>query len=223
MRCLAVCQNEIVIRMLNEALSGSYDLEFLVQSKTLGRKLRSAGFPISVGDPERTAFFLRADLTPGTAVIIEDNGQQRLIPIIDAAHDAGGTLIYVLGASGGPAAHKREQQIKKRFPDISYLTPGELFGSALAIEFSRSLTRLRVQQYRHYLADARRVLILLHNDPDPDAMASGLALRSARECADAADARYRCGTDHLRVALQLRSRGHGGRAASLFWWPGRPR
>jgi nanoRNase/pAp phosphatase (c-di-AMP/oligoRNAs hydrolase) len=178
MRCLAVCQNEIVIRMLNEALSGSYDLEFLVQSKTLGRKLRSAGFPISVGDPERTAFFLRADLTPGTAVIIEDNGQQRLIPIIDAAHDAGGTLIYVLGASGGPAAHKREQQIKKRFPDISYLTPGELFGSALAIEFSRSLTRLRVQQYRHYLADARRVLILLHNDPDPDAMASGLALRS---------------------------------------------
>jgi nanoRNase/pAp phosphatase (c-di-AMP/oligoRNAs hydrolase) len=30
-----------------------------------------------------------------------------------------------------------------------------------------------VQQYQRYFADADRVLILLHNDPDPDALASG--------------------------------------------------
>jgi nanoRNase/pAp phosphatase (c-di-AMP/oligoRNAs hydrolase) len=35
-----------------------------------------------------------------------------------------------------------------------------------------------VQQYQRYFADADRVLIMLHNDPDPDAMASGLALRN---------------------------------------------
>jgi nanoRNase/pAp phosphatase (c-di-AMP/oligoRNAs hydrolase) len=35
-----------------------------------------------------------------------------------------------------------------------------------------------VQQYQRYFSDAERVLILLHNDPDPDAMASGLALRN---------------------------------------------
>jgi nanoRNase/pAp phosphatase (c-di-AMP/oligoRNAs hydrolase) len=35
-----------------------------------------------------------------------------------------------------------------------------------------------VQQYQRYFADADRVLILLHNDPDPDALASGLALRN---------------------------------------------
>jgi nanoRNase/pAp phosphatase (c-di-AMP/oligoRNAs hydrolase) len=35
-----------------------------------------------------------------------------------------------------------------------------------------------VQQYQRYFSDADRVLILLHNDPDPDAMASGLALRN---------------------------------------------
>src|SRR5207253_7217484 len=40
------------------------------------------------------------------------------------------------------------------------------------------LTRARVQQYQRYFSDADRVLILLHNDPDPDAMASGLALRN---------------------------------------------
>jgi nanoRNase/pAp phosphatase (c-di-AMP/oligoRNAs hydrolase) len=35
-----------------------------------------------------------------------------------------------------------------------------------------------VQQYPRYFSDADRVLIMLHNDPDPDAMASGLALRN---------------------------------------------
>jgi nanoRNase/pAp phosphatase (c-di-AMP/oligoRNAs hydrolase) len=54
----------------------------------------------------------------------------------------------------------------------------ELFGGPLLTEFSRSLTKARVQQYQRYFADADRVLILLHNDPDPDAMASGLALRN---------------------------------------------
>jgi nanoRNase/pAp phosphatase (c-di-AMP/oligoRNAs hydrolase) len=54
----------------------------------------------------------------------------------------------------------------------------ELFGGPLLTEFSRSLTRARVQQYQRYFSDADRVLIVLHNDPDPDAMASGLALRN---------------------------------------------
>ncbi len=40
------------------------------------------------------------------------------------------------------------------------------------------MTRARVQQYQRWFADADRVLILLHNDPDPDALASGLALRN---------------------------------------------
>ncbi|HET9568407.1 MAG TPA: DHH family phosphoesterase, partial [Vicinamibacterales bacterium] len=34
------------------------------------------------------------------------------------------------------------------------------------------------QQYQRFFSDADRVLILLHNDPDPDALASGLALRN---------------------------------------------
>src|SRR4029077_16516942 len=64
------------------------------------------------------------------------------------------------------------------FPDIVYLSMAELFGGPLLTEFSRSLTRAKVAQYQRYFSDAERVLILLHNDPDPDALASGLALRN---------------------------------------------
>ena len=93
--------------MLNEALSAGHELEFMVEGAALARKLRAADIAVTTGNPERVAVFLKASVTPGTAIIIEDDGRQRLLPIIEAAHNAGGTLIYVLGASGGPAAHKR--------------------------------------------------------------------------------------------------------------------
>jgi nanoRNase/pAp phosphatase (c-di-AMP/oligoRNAs hydrolase) len=62
--------------------------------------------------------------------------------------------------------------------DVTHLDLPELLRPTLVTELSRSMTRARVQQYQRYFADADRVLILLHNDPDPDALASGLALRN---------------------------------------------
>lgn len=178
MRCLAVCQNELVIRMLNEVLMPGFEVDFLVESRPLVRRLHDAGVRATVADPKRTDTYLKADLTPGTAVIIEDNGRRSGVrKILEAVQDAGGTLIWVLGV-GVSEPQKREEELKGEFPELSYLTMAELFGSVLQTEFSRSLTRLRVQQYQRYFSDADRVLILLHNDPDPDAMASGLALRT---------------------------------------------
>ena len=97
--------------------------------------------------------------------------------ILEAVTDAGGTLVYVLGI-GTEGTEKRADEFRGEFPDVSYLAMSELFGGALLTEFGRSLTKARVQQYQRYFSDADRVLIMLHNDPDPDAMASGLALRN---------------------------------------------
>src|SRR5690606_8703295 len=107
----------------------------------------------------------------------QDSGRRGLRRILENIRDAGGTLVYVLGVGTGASA-RRAEEVKSQFPDVSYLAMSELFGGPLLTEFSRSLTRARVQQYQRYFADADRVLILLHNDPDPDAMASGLALRN---------------------------------------------
>jgi nanoRNase/pAp phosphatase (c-di-AMP/oligoRNAs hydrolase) len=94
-----------------------------------------------------------------------------------AGRAAGGPLVYVLGI-GASSTTKFAEEFHAEFPDVSYLSMSELFGGPLLTEFSRSLTRARVQQYQRYFSDADRVLIMLHNDPDPDAMASGLALRN---------------------------------------------
>jgi nanoRNase/pAp phosphatase (c-di-AMP/oligoRNAs hydrolase) len=177
MRCLAVCQDELVIRMLDQILMASIEVDFLVESRALARKLQTAKLPVTVGDVRRTDTYIKADISPQTIVIIEDSGGRQMRRVIDAVRDAGGALIYVLGV-GVADREKRAEAIRTQFPDISYLSLSELFGAPLLTEFGRSLTRARVRQYQRYLDDADRILILLHNEPDPDAMASGLALRT---------------------------------------------
>jgi len=177
MRCLAVCQDELVIRMLDEILLPGFEVEFIIENRPLARRLHDADVNVIVGDPRRTDTFLKADLTPSTCVIIEDNGRRSPRKILEAVRDAGGTLIYLLGI-GASATSKRAEEFHSEFSDVAYLAMSELFGNPLVTEVSRSLTRARVQQYQRYLSDADRVLIMLHNDPDPDAMASGLALRN---------------------------------------------
>ncbi len=177
MRCLAVCHNELVIRMLDEILLPGFEVEFIVENRPLARRLNDAGVSVSAGDPHRTDTFVKADLGPGTCVIIEDDGRRGLRKTLDAVRDAGGALIYVLGI-GGETTATRAEELHADFPDVAHLSMSELFGGPLLTEFSRSLTRARVLQYQRYFTDADRVLIVMHNDPDPDALASGLALRN---------------------------------------------
>jgi nanoRNase/pAp phosphatase (c-di-AMP/oligoRNAs hydrolase) len=55
---------------------------------------------------------------------------------------------------------------------------GRLARDVLRPEMNRAFLRVRVEQMRRLLAGKDRVGILLQDDPDPDAMASGLALRA---------------------------------------------
>jgi nanoRNase/pAp phosphatase (c-di-AMP/oligoRNAs hydrolase) len=152
-------------------------MDFVVERKPLAKRLHDSGLNVTAGDPRRTDTYLKADLTPGTCVVVEDDGRHSLKKIVEAIFNAGATLVYVLGV-GAAHTREREDELKALFPEVNYIALSELFGGPLLTEFSRSLTRLKVQQYQRFFNDADRVLILMHNDPDPDAMASGLALRS---------------------------------------------
>ncbi|MBA3271699.1 MAG: DHH family phosphoesterase [Acidobacteria bacterium] len=176
MRCLAVCHTELVVRLLEAVLTPSAEFDVLVEGPALARRFDHSSFGVRVGDATRVDTFVKADLTPGTCVIIEDNGRRSLRRVVQAARAAGGTLIWVLGTT--PEDSKRADALKSTFPEINSLTLAELTGPPLQLELGRSVDRQRVQQYQRYLSDADRVLILLHNDPDPDAIASGLSLRN---------------------------------------------
>jgi nanoRNase/pAp phosphatase (c-di-AMP/oligoRNAs hydrolase) len=174
MRVLAICQDELVIRSLDTVLLPSFDVDFLVESRPLARRLHDAKIEATAGDPRRVDTYLKADITPNTCFIVEDNGRKGVKKVLAAIRDAGGTLVYVLHTTPG----KSSDAARAEFPDVTHLDLPELIRPTLVTELGRSMTRARVQQYQRYFADAERVLILLHNDPDPDALASGLALRN---------------------------------------------
>ncbi len=174
MRVLAICQDELVIRSLDEVLLPSFDVDFLVESRPLARRLHDAGIEVTAGDPRRVDTYLKADITPTTCFLVEDSSKRSIKKILDAIRDAGGTLIYVLRTGKRGANSKSDEDVE----EVTHLDLSELLRPSLVTELSRSMTRARVQQYQRYFADADRVLILLHNDPDPDALASGLALRN---------------------------------------------
>src|SRR6186997_1128489 len=176
MRVYAVCQDELVIRSLNDVLLPSFEVDFLVESRPVARRLHEAGIQITAGDPRRVDTYLKADISPSTCFIVQNNGRKSVRKILAAIRDAGGTLTYVLHT--GPRNQKAADELKAEFTDLADLEMSELIRPTLVTELSRSMTRARVQQYQRYFADADRVLILLHNDPDPDALASGLALRN---------------------------------------------
>jgi nanoRNase/pAp phosphatase (c-di-AMP/oligoRNAs hydrolase) len=173
LRVLAICQDELIIRSLDEVLLPSFEVDFLIEGRALARRLHDAGLEVTAGDPRRVDTYLKADITPTTCFIVEDNGKRSTRKTLEAIRDAGGTLIYVLHTGKRPANVKMDGD-----GDITHLSVAELLRPTLVTELSRSMTRARVQQYQRYFADADRVLILLHNDPDPDALASGLALRN---------------------------------------------
>ena len=93
MRVLAICQDELVIRTLDEVLLPSFEVEFLVESKPLARRLHEAGMEVFAADPRRVDTYLKQDITPNTCFIVEDNSRRSIKKILEAARDAGGTLI----------------------------------------------------------------------------------------------------------------------------------
>ena len=214
MRVLAICQDELLIRSLDAVLLPSFEVDFLVDSRPLARRLHDAGMQVITGDPRRVDTYLKADISPSTCFIVEDNGRRSVKKIVSAIRDAGGTLIYLLhtGARGGKTARRES---RAALPDVTHLELAELIRPTLVTELSRSMTRARVQQYQRYFADADRVLILLHNDPGPGR--AGQRPRAAQPAAphqDHGDHRRHAGRDPAREPAHGQHARHPRRARS---------
>ncbi len=175
MNCVAVCQDDLIVKTLHEALSPTLDIEFLVDTQSQKHRLHKYGISTQVGDPCQATTYAQANVTADTCIIVENSGRKNIQAIVDAASEAGTSLVYVL-----LVGKKTNDQTKQTLalPNVSTLTLSELTKTSLINALDRSLTRSLVKQYQRHFEDAGRVLILLHNDPDPDALASGLALRN---------------------------------------------
>ena len=72
MRVVGICQDELVIRTLDDVLKSTFELDFLVESRPLARRLAEAGIQVTVGDPRRVDTYLKADISPSTELDLVD-------------------------------------------------------------------------------------------------------------------------------------------------------
>jgi hypothetical protein len=63
------------------------------------------------------------------------------------------------------------------YPNVRYVPFHKLLTNVLAREEKLARTELRVEELRKVHNDTKKLLILLHDHPDPDSIASALALR----------------------------------------------
>ena len=112
MRCLAICQDELVIKVLDEILLPSFEIEFLVDSRPLARRLSEAGVHIMFGDLRRKDTFLKA-----TAAILElpDYFGENLDALADSLHDidCGEHGMVLLWDGWSPLARHDEKAFRK--------------------------------------------------------------------------------------------------------------
>jgi nanoRNase/pAp phosphatase (c-di-AMP/oligoRNAs hydrolase) len=176
MRRVVVCPTDFLFRLFQGCEASSDVWVFLVpDGKTrdgLARQDASA-FAGPLDDP---ALYRRAHLSASDLVVLMAPERSRkgaslariLETILDVAPDVPVLLVH----------QGRTPPSLPYHPNVSMVMLGRTMKEVLRPEIDRALLRLRIDRMRELLAHKERVGILLQDDPDPDAMASGLALRA---------------------------------------------
>jgi nanoRNase/pAp phosphatase (c-di-AMP/oligoRNAs hydrolase) len=173
MRIVALCQSRTAADLVRGLVEKRPDeLVFLCESERLERYLRRKGHSVSKGrfrDREVLRRLLPADL-----LVVYLRDERRLSATLEAlARERGTTPALVL-------CHTPLEDLSLEaadFPWVQFVPVRERMAASLRTEVDLALAKDRVEELRSVLGDARKVLILMQDDPDPDALASGLALR----------------------------------------------
>jgi nanoRNase/pAp phosphatase (c-di-AMP/oligoRNAs hydrolase) len=167
MRCLFVCADEFLWRLAGERGDTRLTPVWVVERPRLRARIRAHGEEALAGRLDDDSVYRRAFRTGHEPVLlaVERARQARVIAAIRRA--APGAPLVVLAESAGADA---EPAVTLASARISALT--------LEPALERAITRARVARLRQHFAKADRLLIMMQDDPDPDAIASALALKT---------------------------------------------
>ena len=154
-RSILVCSDDFLWRLLAEAGASDFDALHIVEQPRARTLILQRGGAALAGDLERDSLYHRAFRTGHEAVLLA----------VERARQARITAA-----------------IRRTAPEAPIVTLGDtLDGFAERVldpALERALTRVRVERIRTQFARAERVLILMQDDPDPDAIASALAFKT---------------------------------------------
>jgi nanoRNase/pAp phosphatase (c-di-AMP/oligoRNAs hydrolase) len=155
MRSILVCPDDFLWRLLAETGPSHFDALHVVERPGARARIAQRGGAVLGGDLERASLYQRAFRT----------GHEPVLLAIERARQSRVTAA-----------------IRRVAPEAPIVTFGESMDAfaerVLDPALERALTRVRVERVRAHFARADRVLILMQDDPDPDAIASALAFKA---------------------------------------------
>jgi nanoRNase/pAp phosphatase (c-di-AMP/oligoRNAs hydrolase) len=174
MRRVIVCPTDFLFQLLHgpndSGTHGEAPAYIVADTRTRNRLARRHVTAVA-GPLDESAVYRRAHLSPGDLVLLAP-GTRAPEPMLDAILEAApGVAILLLHQGDGPP-------LLPEYPTVTAMVLSRLFGEALRPEMNRACLRLKADRIRELLGAKERIGILLQDDPDPDAIASGLALRA---------------------------------------------
>src|SRR5207247_223588 len=169
MRCILVCPDDFLWRLVADSGEPRLDPLYLVESGRARTRIAQRGGDVLTGDLERDGLYRRAFRM----------GHEPVLLAVERPRQARITAAIRRVAPEAPILVLAEDRVPGGEPEgVIALDMGAVTERFLAPALERALTRARVDRVRAHFATAERVLIMMQDDPDPDAIASALALRA---------------------------------------------
>jgi len=166
MRCLFVCADDFLWRLAADRGEARLATLWIVERPRLRARIRAHGGEALAGRLDEEAVYRRAFRTGAEPVLVavERARQARVIAAIRKVAPA--APLVVMGDAASLDAEP-----------VVTLPPARVTAGMLEPALERALTRAKVARVREHFGRADRVLIMMQDDPDPDAIASALGLK----------------------------------------------
>jgi nanoRNase/pAp phosphatase (c-di-AMP/oligoRNAs hydrolase) len=166
MRCLFVCADDFLWRLAANLTETRLAPLWLVEQPRLRARIQEHGGEALTGRLDGEALYRRAFRSGHEPVLVavERGRQARVIAAIRRVAPAAPLVVVAETATATEP--------------LVTLPPAALASDVLEGAVERATTRARVQRLREHFSGAERVLIMMQDDPDPDAIASALALKT---------------------------------------------
>jgi hypothetical protein len=167
MRCLFVCADDFLWRLAGERGETRLAPVWIVEESRLRARIVERGAEALAGRLDGEHIYRRAFRTGQEPVLlaVERARQAAVVSAIRAVAPSAPLVVLAETAPGGAEP-------------LVTLSPAAVASVVLEPALERALTRARVERVRAHFDDAQRVLIMMQDDPDPDAIASAWALRT---------------------------------------------
>ena len=176
MRYLLVTDSMLPAAIVSNALLREDALLVLCEDVALARQLKKRGFSAITGALARDASWNKARLDDESVVVIALSDEEHALAAIRqvTARVADAPVLLVDSSPGEAPSNEALHGLR----NVERVRLADLVRGPFQSELENAVVRRRMHQYRDHFESAARVLILLHDEPDPDGIASALGLRA---------------------------------------------